>query len=103
MAMVPHERSLVNRMQNKSFVLLGVNLDSTRERQKQVEKDHQIAWRSWFDGHLKGPIFKQYRVSGLPALYLIDAKGVIRYKDLEGKELDKAVDRLVSEVPTAAK
>jgi hypothetical protein len=37
----------------------------------------------------------------LPALYLIDAKGVIRYKDLEGKKLDEAVDRLVTEVTAA--
>jgi hypothetical protein len=103
MAVVPHERSLVTRMQNKPFVLLGVNLDETRERLKVVEKNHQITWRSWFDGRLKGPIFKQYCVSGLPAVYLIDAKGVIRYKDLEGKKLDEAVDGLVTEVTRAAK
>jgi hypothetical protein len=102
MAMVPHERSLVTRMQNKPFVLLGVNLDESRERLKEVEKSRQITWRSWFDGRLEGSIFKQYCVSGLPAVYLIDAKGVIRYKGLEGKELDDAVDRLVTEVTKAA-
>jgi hypothetical protein len=101
MAIVPHERSLVTRMQNKPFVLLGVNLDDSRERQKEVEKGHQITWRSWFDGRLKGPIFKQYAVSRLPAIYLIDAKGVIRCKGLEGKELDEAVDRLVTEATKA--
>ena len=97
MAKVPHERSLVTRMQDKPFVLLGVNLDETRERLKVVEKDHQITWRSWFDGRLKGPIFKQYCVSGLPAIIVIDARGVIRYKGLEGKQLDEVVDRLVAE------
>jgi hypothetical protein len=72
-------------------------LDDTRERQKKVEEKHKITWRSWFDGRLKGPIFKQYRISGLPAIIVIDARGVIRYKGIEGKQLDEAVDRLVAE------
>jgi len=32
-----------------------------------------------------------------PAIYVIDAKGVIRYKNIRGKELDAAVEKLVAE------
>jgi hypothetical protein len=100
MAKVPHERSLVNRMQGRPFALVGVNLDETRERQKKVEAKREINWRSWFDGRLDGPIFKEYRVSGLPCVYLIDARGIIRYKQVEGKGLDLAIERLLQETKT---
>ena len=36
-------------------------------------------------------------MSAWPTIYLLDAKGVIRYKNLRGKELDEAIDLLVKE------
>ena len=35
---------------------------------------------------------------GWPTIYVLDAKGVIRYKGLRGDELDKAVDELLKEM-----
>jgi hypothetical protein len=35
MAMVPHERSLVKRLESKPFALLGVDLDDTPEKMPQ--------------------------------------------------------------------
>jgi hypothetical protein len=99
MAMVPHERSLVKKMEGKPFVLLGVDIDKTKDDEKTAEKDKKMTWRSWHDG-ASGPIAKEWRVQGIPALYLIDAKGVIRYKWVgsPGEEvIDKAVEKLVKE------
>src|SRR5437588_514513 len=47
--MYPHERSLVTRLKDKPFVLVGVNADTDREQIKQRIKDEQISWRSWWD------------------------------------------------------
>ena len=102
MAMVPHERSLVKRLEGKPFVLLGINFDETKEKLKDVEKESQITWRSFWDGRV-GPIGKQWNIGPIPKIYIIDAKGVIRYKDVEGKEIDKAVDALVKEAEAAKK
>ena len=36
-------------------------------------------------------------MTGWPTIYLIDAKGIIRYKDVRGKEMDDAIELLVQE------
>jgi hypothetical protein len=102
MAMVPHERSLVKRLENKPFALLGINFDKTPADLKRVEKKAEITWRSWFDGE-DGPIGKAWHIRYLPTVYVLDAKGVIRFKDLRGEELDKAVDKLLKEMESGGK
>ena len=37
-------------------------------------------------------------VSGWPTIYVIDAKGVIRYRDVRDEAMEKAVDTLVGEI-----
>jgi hypothetical protein len=99
--MFPHERSLVKRMANKPFVLLGVNTDKDKNMVKQSNRKEQITWRSWFDGgSTSGPIARLYKVQGYPTLYLIDGKGIIRQKFLGNpgdKRLDELIDKLVKE------
>src|SRR5262245_62165116 len=97
MAMVPHERSLVKRLDGKPFALLGVNLDASRETLKKCEEKNGMTWRSFFDGR-DGPIGKRYNVKSLPTIYVLDAKGVIRAKGVRGEALDKAVDGLLKEM-----
>ena len=97
MAMVPHERSLVKRLEGKPFALLGVNLDSSRENLKKCEEKNKITWRSLFDGR-GGPISEQYNLKGPPAIYVLDAKGVIRFKGVRGEAMDRAVDLLLQEM-----
>src|SRR5579885_964093 len=100
MAMVPHERSLVKRLESKPFVLLGIDFDETPVACRNAEEEKKITWRSWFDGR-KGPIAKHWNINGLPTIYVFDAGGVIRYKGVEGQDMDEAVDSLLKEMPSA--
>ena len=96
--MYPHERSLVKRLEGKSFALIGVNSDP-KDRVRQAMKKENITWRSWWDGgSTEGPIAKAWNVSGWPTIYVLDAKGVIRYKNVRENEMDKAVDKLLTEL-----
>jgi peroxiredoxin len=98
--MYPHERSLVKRLEGKPFALIGVNSDP-KDRVRQAMKKENITWRSWWDGgSTEGPIAKAWNVSGWPTIYVIDAKGVIRYKNVREAEMDKAVDKLLAELDT---
>ncbi len=97
--MYPHERSLVKRLAGKPFALLGVNSDRDREALKGVMAKEEITWRSWWDGgSTRGPIAGQFNVSSWPTIYVLDAKGVIRYKGVRGEAMDKAVDTLLAEI-----
>ena len=105
--MYPHERSLVKRMAGKPFALLGINSDSDREALKETIKKEEITWRSWWNGgSTRGGIAGKWNVRGWPTIYVLDAKGVIRYRDVRGADLDKAIETLLTEmgveVPPAA-
>lgn len=100
--MYPHERSLVKRLQDKPFALLGVNSDAKRDELKKVLAKEEITWRSFWDGgSTNGPIARVWNVQGWPTVYVLDAKGIIRYKNLRGEPLDKAVDALLAETAGA--
>jgi hypothetical protein len=100
--MYPHERSLVKKMADKPFALIGVNSDVDLKALKPILQKEEITWRSFWNGMegTSGPISKEWNVEGWPTLYLIDHKGVIRHKWVgsPGDEvLDKAIDKLVAE------
>jgi len=96
--MYPHERSLVKRMEGKPFALLGINSDP-KERLRQAMKRENITWRSWWDGgNTRGPIAKAWNIKGWPTIYVLDHKGVIRYREVRGKSMDEAVDTLLKEI-----
>ena len=100
--MFPHERSLVERLKDKPFNLIGVNSDKEKDTYFAGIKEHNISWRSFWNGSkgTGGPLSKQWNVRGWPTLYVIDHKGVIRHKwtGSPGDEiLDEAIDALVAE------
>ena len=101
--MFPHERSLVERLKNEPFVILGINTDPKGpDFYRDVAKKNGITWRSAIDGSTTGPICSKWGVENFPTLYLIDAKGVIRQawntSGSPGDEvIDQEVDKLVAE------
>jgi peroxiredoxin len=97
--MLPHERSLVEKLKEKPFTIVAVNSDQTREKLKDVMAKESITWPQFFDGGgTSGPIATAWNVTGWPTLYLIDAKGVIRHKNLRDEAaMEKAIEALVQE------
>src|SRR5262245_48943206 len=98
MQMVEHERSLVKRLQNRPFALLGVNADESRDVLKKLQEKHEINWRSWWDGKHGGPIVAKFRIEGFPTFFFLDTEGVIR-KVIPGAPLGdpKEIDNLVEQ------
>lgn len=89
----------MKRLADKPFVLLGVNSDEDREALKRTLLEEQITWRSWWDeGNIDGPIHTTWQIQERPAIHLLDAKGVIRYKNIPSEEVDAAIDHLIAEL-----
>jgi hypothetical protein len=107
--MFPHERSLVAKMKDEPFALIGVNSDKNYKDLKQKQfVEEKITWRSFTCGEkgTMGPIPTQWGVTGWPSIFLIDAQGVLRNHWLgsPGEEvLDKAIEDLVAEAKTGEK
>lgn len=104
--MLPHERSLVERMKDRPFALLGIDTDRDEEQYRKKAAAAGITWRNAMEGAPDGPIPTRWGVRGYPTLYLIDDRGVVRETWLgnPGDEvLDRAIDALVAEAESRAK
>ena len=98
--MYPHERSLVRKLADKPFAIVGVNSDRNLDKVRSTAAKKSISWRSFWNGEegTQGPISKEWRITGWPTTYLIDKDGVIRHKNLRGEALDKAIEELMAEM-----
>lgn len=97
--MYPHERSLVKQLADKPFALIGVNSDKDLEFARKAVKEKDLSWRSFWNGEkgTRGPISVEWNITSWPTLFVIDAKGVIRYKNVRRDELDEALTTLLAE------
>ncbi len=98
--MYPHERSLVKRLADKPFALLGINSDKDKTALKKRMEEENITWRSFWNGPkgTSGPISAEWNVRGWPTIYIVDHKGVIRAKNKRGEAMDEVVDELLAEM-----
>ena len=97
--MYPHERSLVKRLADEPFALIGINSDKSPEIVSKTIERENLNWRSFFDGGgTGGPIATRWGVRGWPTIYVLDHEGVIRFKGVRDHEMDKAVDQLLAEL-----
>ncbi|HTK78469.1 MAG TPA: TlpA disulfide reductase family protein [Gemmataceae bacterium] len=96
-AMIPHEREMVRRLAGKPFALVSVSADSDEAALRDFVRDERMNWTHLLDGP-DGPIIRSYDVEYFPSVYVLDANGVIRYRDVRDKELERAVEKLLAEV-----
>jgi thiol-disulfide isomerase/thioredoxin len=95
--MIPQERALVERYRGKPFVLIGVNNDENHDEARRVMAAERMTWPIIKTTGTKDPINQRWKVEGWPAVYVIDANGIIRYIGVRGPALDNAIDTLLTE------
>lgn len=117
----PHVVEMYKKYSSKGFDIFNVSLDGLddkrmmmyqsdanalaqateleRSKWKQAIKDDKLTWknhvselRSW-----NSPVAATYQVNSIPKTFVLDRKGVIRYQDLRGEELEKAIKTLLAE------
>ena len=79
-----------------------MNVGGYAQHLKDVMKNEDLTWRSFADlGDAgQGAIAARWNLTNTPTLYVLDARGVIRYKwpGLPGHEtIDSALDKLLEE------
>lgn len=94
----------MKRLDGKPFAMLGVNSDEDREVAKKALVEEKLTWPSWWDdGRIDGPIHTTWQILERPAIHILDAKGVIRYKNIDPEKTDAAIDDLLAELEGQAK
>ena len=88
-------------LKDKPFALVGIHIGGLNAKQlKEVMDKEKITWRSFVDAGNAGagPIATKWNLSATPTFYVIDHKGVIRYKWAGApgeKVLHAALDKLI--------
>jgi hypothetical protein len=93
----------VQTLKDKPFALIGVNVGGNSKNLKAVARKENLTWRSFGDpGNAgQGPIAARWNLTNTPTLYVLDPRGVIRYKWVGGpgeKAIDAALDKLMKEI-----
>jgi thioredoxin family protein len=99
--MLPHEKTLVKRLQDKPFALIGINSDGEAAKVKEILQKNEITWRQAIDKSTGGPLATRWNIQGWPTIYVVDAKGVIRFRDVRDQAMEDAVMKLLDEVAPA--
>ena len=98
-AMIPHERTMVERLKSKPFTLVSISADEKKETLENFLAKEPMPWTHWWSGP-EGKSMELLNIQHYPTIYVLDAKGVIRYTEIRGEELEKAVNTLLQEVNT---
>lgn len=96
--MIPHEKEMVERIKDQPFALIGINSDGDRASLRKILDEQDITWRNAVDGGTDGPIATRWNGHAWPTIYILDHKGVLRYRDLRDKPMEEAVMKLLAEM-----
>ena len=97
--MIADEIKMAERFQDKPFAIIGINSDKEdRAVLKKMLLKNSITWKNVLEGSTEGSIAEKWNVRSWPTTYILDSEGVIRYKNLRGKELRKAIENLFYEM-----
>ncbi len=89
--------ALYKEFHDKGLNIIGVSLDKEAVSWKQAILKDKLDWiqvsnlKFWDD-----PIAKQYQVDGIPAAFVLDAKGSIVAKNIHGAELRAKIAELLA-------
>jgi peroxiredoxin len=88
------------RFHDRGFEILGISMDMERPALKNLLEDYKIAWPQYFNKKSPGwnnDVLHLYTIGRLPATFLIDRQGILRYKDPSGRDLPMLVEKLLGE------
>lgn len=96
-AELPKVKAAYKELHGKGFEILGISLDEDEQALKRFVAKHEMTWPQFFDGKgWKNSISVANGINSIPAMYLIDKKGVLR--DMNAREdLVKKVNDLLAE------
>lgn len=79
------------------FEVVGISLDSNKERMQAFVADKKMTWPQHFDGKgTRNAISSSYAVRTLPTMWLVNKKGFVAFTDARG-ELEDLVKKLLAE------
>jgi thiol-disulfide isomerase/thioredoxin len=98
-AMIPDERKLVDKFQDRPFAFIGISADDSPDDLRPFVRANAMNWTHVFEGQ-GGPIGQLYDVGAYPTIYVVDAAGKIRFRGVGQQpagRVEREVQRLLDE------
>lgn len=92
---LPNVKKTYQKYKDQKFQIIGISLDRTLQELEEFTKKEGLSWVHYWDQ--SGKVTNQYKVTGIPSMFLLDGQGVIRKAGLRGHALGTAVAELVEE------
>ncbi len=93
---MPDVVAAYQKFKNKGFEIVGVSLDTNKEKWENASVKHKVTWPQF--SNLQGwkdEAAQAYGITSIPATILIDKNGIIIDKDIEGKSLSGKLEELL--------
>jgi thiol-disulfide isomerase/thioredoxin len=107
---IPNVVAAYNQYHDQGFEIVGISFDKAPDpakpspRHKTAEgvlaftREHAMPWPQYYDGlHWNNPYGKQYGIQGIPAMFLLDKRGLIVSTNARGPKLAQEIQRLLKE------
>jgi peroxiredoxin len=89
---LPNVLKAYEKYHDKGFEIIGISLDSDKDKLTSFIKKNNVTWPQYFDGQgWQSKLGSKYGINSIPATYLLDKEGKIIGKGLRGEALEKAV------------
>ena len=94
---LPNVLKTYEKYHSKGFEIVGISLDSDKNKLTDFMKKKNMTWAQYFDGKRgDNKLAGKYGVNSIPATYLLDGTGQIVAKDLRGEALEEKVASLMT-------
>jgi peroxiredoxin len=93
---LPKVKTTYEKLHPQGFEIVGISLDDDSAKLQQVIEREKIPWPQYFDDTGKHALATEYGVTSIPAMWLVDKKGVLRNLNARG-ELAQKVEQLLAE------
>jgi thiol-disulfide isomerase/thioredoxin len=94
---IPNVKMAYQKLHDKGFEIVGISLDSEKEKLTSFLEEKEMTWPQYFDGKgWQNKYAKEFGINSIPSMWLVDKQGKLR--DLEARGgLDEKVEKLLAE------
>jgi peroxiredoxin len=94
----PNVVAAYKQLHDHGLEIVGISLDQDVDRVRAVTKQMGMTWPQYCDGKgWQNEISSQYGIRAIPATWILDKRGFVRYVDLRGKVLSDRIQELQAE------
>jgi thiol-disulfide isomerase/thioredoxin len=95
---VPNVVAAYKKFHEKGFEVIGISLDQDKDAMLAYTKEQGMTWPQYFDGKgWQNEISSKYGIQSIPAMWVLDKKGMIRSTNARGEKLGELIEKLLAE------